>query len=169
MTTTNPQRSSPRHKPQHRRPTSPQIRSHNHKNPSLHNHKNSPEHNHETIKPYQFDLTIKPSQQRSERRERERESMTVREEQRWVGLGTAGSRGWELDDGWFRRGVIWERKRGTDWEWIWRVNESWVIWERDRGTEWERERNNFLIGGMNKIIFFFCFHEQYASKNRCAL
>ena len=25
----------------------------------------------------------------------------------------------------------------------------------NRGTEWERERNDFLIGGMNKIIFFF--------------
>ena len=136
---------------------------HNHKNPSEHNHEI---HQSTTTKTHRSTTTkqsnpINPiSQSNLVNRgvKDERESVTVREEQRRViwGLGTAGSRGWELDDGWFGRGgVIWERKRDTDWEWFGRVNESWVIWERDRGTEWERERNDFLISGMNKINFFF--------------
>ena len=105
---------------------------HNHKNPSEHNHeihqstnhKNPPEHNHETIKPHQSDLTIKPSQQRSERRERERDS------ERGATASDLGP--W---DGWVERmrawwWVIWERRSDLGKK---KRHGLRVIWE----SEWE--------------------------------
>ena len=98
-------------------------------------HKNPPEHNHETIKPRKSDLIIKPSQQRSERRERE--SMTVRKERRWViwGLGTTGSRGWELVDGWFGR----EREARIESDFGEWMRAEWFGRETEARSEREKE------------------------------